>query len=221
MSVSSPVPLDLAPYESRLLLLHQGLNPAATTAGSRTNEVVVEDLSRDWRVNFELAGHEESMPDLDTWTSKKETQYFSGVVTYRKSFVSPSIGKKTRLLLNFGEGKPTVEPAASEDHPGMHAEFEAPVRDAAIVYVNSKVAGSLWHPPYEVDITSLVKPGSNDLEVRVANTAINKMAGEAQPDYRLLWERYGQRFTPQDMENLVPLPSGILGPVRLIKISSE
>ncbi len=221
VSVSSPVPLDLAPYESRLLLLRQGLNPAAKTASSQTKEVVVKDLSQDWQVLFELTGHEESMSDLATWTSQKETQFYSGVVTYRMGFEYPPLEKKTRLLLNFGEGKPTVEPAASEAHPGMHAELDAPVRDAAVVYVNGKVAGSLWHPPYEIDITSLVRSGRNDLEVRVANTAINKMAGEAQPDYRLLWERYGQRFTPQDMENLVPLPSGILGPVKLIKSSSE
>jgi hypothetical protein len=221
VSVASPLTLDLAPYESRLLLLHRGMNPLGTAMSSRPKEVVVKDLGRDWQLHFELTGHEESMPDLATWTSKKETQFYSGAVTYRKSFVSPSLEKKTRLLLNFGEGRPTVESAASEDHPGMHAELEAPVRDAAIVYVNGKVAGSLWHPPYEIDITSLIKPGSNDLEVRVANTAINEMAGEAQPDYRLLWLRYGERFTPQDMENLAPLPSGVLGPVRLIKSSSE
>ena len=161
------------------------------------------------------------MPDLVTWISQKDTQFYSGVATYRKSFEAPSLEKKTRLLLNFGEGKPTVEAAASEDHPGMHAELDAPVRDGAVVYVNGKIAGSLWHPPYEVDITSLVKSGSNNLEIRVANTSINEMAGEALPDFRLLWERYGERFTPQDMQNLVPLPSGILGPVRLMKISSQ
>ena len=37
-----------------------------------------------------------------------------------------------------------------------------------------------------------------------------------QPDYRELNQRYGERFQPQDMENLQPLPSGLLGPVRLI-----
>ena len=34
--------------------------------------------------------------------------------------------------------------------------------------------------------------------------------------YRLLNLRYGEKFTPQDMNHLEPLPSGILGPLRLI-----
>jgi hypothetical protein len=51
----------------------------------------------------------------------------------------------------------------------------------------------------------------------VGNTAINAMAGQPQPDYRLLWDRYGMLFVPQDMQNLRPLPSGILGPVKLVQ----
>jgi hypothetical protein len=51
----------------------------------------------------------------------------------------------------------------------------------------------------------------------VANTAINQMAGRALPNYRLLWDRYGQLFVPQDMQNLQPLPSGITGRVTLIE----
>ena len=38
--------------------------------------------------------------------------------------------------------------------------------------------------------------------------------GRPLPSYRLLNLRYGERFTPQDMKDLQPLPSGILGPVR-------
>ncbi len=46
--------------------------------------------------------------------------------------------------------------------------------------------------------------------------AVVLMALPAAPDYRLLNLRYGEKFTPQDMDHLVPLPSGILGTVRLI-----
>ena len=148
VSACSPVPLDLAPYESRLLLLRQGLN-LHPRSGLRTQKPLWKTSARDWRVHFELAGHEEPMPELVTWTQRKRRS----LLRHRhipKSFDAPSTEKKSRLLLYFGEGKPTVETAASEDHPGMHAEFEASVRDAAIVYMNGKVAGSLWHPPYEV-----------------------------------------------------------------------
>jgi hypothetical protein len=41
------------------------------------------------------------------------------------------------------------------------------------------------------------------------------------PDYRLLSARYGRRFVPQDMDNLQPIPSGILGKVELISRSAQ
>ena len=85
-----------------------------------------------------------------------------------------------------------------------------------MVYVNGKPAGSLWHPPYRLDVTALVQAGSNQLKIVVANTAINELAGRAAPDYRLLNLRYGEKFAPQDMDHLEPVTSGILGPVWLI-----
>jgi hypothetical protein len=103
----------------------------------------------------------------------------------------------------------------------MQAWFDPPIREAAVIFINGKRAGSLWHPPYQLDVTSLLKPGSNDLEVHVANTAINELAGQSLPDYRLLWSLYGHRFAPQDMENLQPLPSGLLGKVELISRSAQ
>ena len=45
---------------------------------------------------------------------------------------------------------------------------------------------------------------------------INELAGQTLPDYKLLNLRYGVRFTPQDMQNLKPLPSGLLGPIKLL-----
>jgi hypothetical protein len=102
----------------------------------------------------------------------------------------------------------------------MRAYLEGPVREAAQVYVNGKLAGSIWRPPYQVDLTPYLKPGKNDLRITVGNTAINELSGRALPNYRLLSDRYGIRFVPQDMENLRPLPSGITGPITLIETSS-
>jgi hypothetical protein len=55
----------------------------------------------------------------------------------------------------------------------LYQNFQNPplAREAAIVYVNGKRAGSLWHPPYRLDITAFAHPGENSLEVRVDNTA--------------------------------------------------
>ena len=103
----------------------------------------------------------------------------------------------------------------------MQTWFEGPVREAAVVYVNGQRAGSVWHPPYAVKLTGLLRTGENQLRIVVANTAINEMAGAALPDYRLLNSRYGERFTPQDMEGLQPLPSGLLGDLRLVARESQ
>jgi hypothetical protein len=99
----------------------------------------------------------------------------------------------------------------------MKAYLDGPIRDAAEIYVNDKLAGVVWRPPFRLIVTPYLHEGENNLRIVVGNTAINSMAGQSLPDYRLLRERYGKLFTPQDIENLRPLPSGILGPVTLIK----
>jgi hypothetical protein len=64
----------------------------------------------------------------------------------------------------------------------------------------------------------LLNSGENQIRIVVGNLAINQMAGRKLPDYRLLNLRYGVRFEPQDMDKVVPVPSGIIGPVKLIFI---
>ena len=78
------------------------------------------------------------------------------------------------------------------------------------------MAGSIWTPPYRMDITAGLGPGENRIRIRVGNTAMNHMAGEGPPDYRLLNLRYGERFVPQDMDQVHVLPSGLTAPVRLV-----
>ena len=151
------------------------------------------------------------MDRLQSWTEAAETRFFSGLATYEKSVVVPDVGFEMRL--DFGEGKPLAEQTMRN---GMRAWLDAPVREAAVVYVNDRRAGSVWCPPFSVNVTGLVKKGDNRIRVVVGNTAINYMAGRRLPDYRLLNLRYGVRFEPQDMDNLQPVPSGLLGSVRLI-----
>ena len=97
----------------------------------------------------------------------------------------------------------------------LRAYLESPVREAADVYVNGQHAGVVWHPPYVLDVASLLRPGKNDLRIVVGNTAMNELSGQSLPDYRLLNDRYGRRFVPQDMDHLQPLPSGLIGEVEL------
>ena len=100
----------------------------------------------------------------------------------------------------------------------MRTWIDPPVREAAVIYINNQRAGSLWCPPYRLDVTSFLKPGTNTVRIVVANTALNYMAGHKLPDYKLLNLRYGERFQPQDMDKVQALPSGLVGSVNLLSL---
>jgi hypothetical protein len=120
------------------------------------------------------------------------------------------------MFLTFGEGTPVSMGSERRSGSGMRAWLDSPVREAAEVFVNGKRAGSVWRPPYEVEVTGLLKPGANAIRVLVYNLAVNELAKGPLPDYKALNARYGERFQAQDMNEIRPLPAGLLGPVRLV-----
>jgi len=206
--------LDLAPYESRVLVFTDAPLPGAVEAPRRDRPAVLADLSRDWSVSFPGA-RPQAMQALRSWTDDAATRYFSGEAVYAKELkLNAGELQSRRLVLDFGAGTPlSITPKVPA---GMRAMLDSPVREAAQVYVNGKPAGAVWRPPYTLDVTPLLVAGTNRIEVRVANLGLNARAGQALPDYRLLNVRYGERFKPQDTELVKPVPSGMLGPVKLI-----
>jgi hypothetical protein len=210
------VDVDLQPYESRLILFtdsstrHEKRQPLPNSPSKTI------DLSTDWKVTFTSANQTVAMPKLHSWSEDPLFKYYSGSVDYSKSFdLSPhDLSSGTNAVLDFGQGMPLEEPNPPPQF-SMKAYFEGPIREAAEVYVNGKRAGFVWHPPYKIDVTTLLAVGTNTLRIIVGNTAINSLAGRALPTYRLLDERYGERFVPQDMVNLQAPPSGILGGLKL------
>jgi hypothetical protein len=205
--------MTLAPYESRVVVFsdHSIGHKDTETA---TNFAPV-DLSRDWKVTLDKAHVTETMQTLHSWSEDEAGKYYSGTATYTRTLDVPAdFPRGAAAMLDFGSGSPVTRTRLSL--AGMRAWFDAPVRDAAVVYVNGQKAGSVWHPPFALDIGPFLHTGENELKIVVANTAINELAGRAPADYRLLWMRYGKRFAPQDMDHLEPLPSGILGPLRLV-----
>jgi hypothetical protein len=153
---------------------------------------------------------------VDGWDAHPQTRYFSGVGTYETTF-DAATRRSSRVWLDFGEGRP-VDALSGEvaSVNGFRAQLDPPIREAAVIEVNGQRMGSLWTPPYRIEITSAVKPGENVVRVTVGNTAMNHMAGRPLPDYRLLNLRYGERFVPQDMKGVRVLPSGLTAPVKLI-----
>jgi hypothetical protein len=212
---SNPVDFDLQPYESRLILFTESAIQREKTPPAVRSPSKTIDLTSDWKVTFSEM-KPISMAKLHSWSEDPALKYYSGQVTYLKTFnlTAQDLNSEINGVLDFGPGAPIEEPTPLPQH-SMKAYFEGPVREAAEVYVNGDRAGFVWRPPYTIDVTKLLKRGKNNLRIIVGNTAINSMAGRALPTYRLLNERFGARFTPQDMENLQALPSGILEGLRL------
>jgi alpha-L-rhamnosidase len=213
---STTVSFDLEPYGSRLLVFSKRTLPQRRAA--RISHLpAAMDLSSGWQVSFGEGNPPVAMDRLQSWTENQGTRFFSGVATYEKTVGVPEGMLKAgiALRLDLGEGKPIPEFPAKN---GMQAWFEPPVREAAVIYINDKKAGSVWCPPYSLDVTRLLRPGENKIKIVVGNLAINYMAGHALPDYRLLNLRYGARFQAQDMDTIQAVPAGLLGPVRLIPV---
>lgn len=212
----SVVALDLAPYESAVIVL-QGSAASRRSAPPAPPRPLPAplDISTGWRVTVGPSGRPAEWASLKSWTDDEETRYFSGTAIYEKQVDLPAafLRRGLAVTLDFGqpEAIPTGGPAAR-----MQAWIDAPVREAAVVMVNGRRAGAVWCPPYVIDVTAHVKPGPNAIRVEVANLAINHMAGRALPDYKLLNLRYGTRFEPQDMDKVQPVPAGLFGPIRLV-----
>ena len=56
------------------------------------------------------------------------------------------------------------------------------VKNLAEVTVNGKSLGIVWHAPYRVNVTTALKPGQNELMIKVTNAWVNRLIGDQQPD---------------------------------------
>ncbi len=209
--------LELSPYESRVLVFSK--DKVAVEAAPALSKPAPAPLAVNgpWKVTFPGSKKPRAMRALRSWTVDNDTRYFSGQAIYETRLTVPGATRASGhpLYLSLGQGTPVT---AQERYagPGMRAMLESPVRVAAVVYINGQRAGSIWRPPYEIEVTSLLRVGANTIRIVVANLAINELAKGPLPDYSALNAKYGERFRPQDVGNLEPLPSGLLGPVRLV-----
>jgi alpha-L-rhamnosidase len=205
------VAIDLAPYESRVVAFTKQGEGGTTYLDPEVRAIPV---SAPWKVTFDGVHVTEMMKPLKPWTLDEATKYFSGTATYESTVRIPK-ARYGALYLNLGVGTP-VEAVERRSGNGMRAMFESPVREAAKVYVNDKYAGPVWSAPYEIYIGDLIQAGENRLRIVVANLALNELAKGPLPDYKTLNAKYGERFQAQDLQNLQPVPAGLLEPVQII-----
>ena len=242
----STIDLALEPYASQIIVFTKrtvsNIQPVAQIAAP----LQTIDLSGAWTVSFGKDSKPVMMDKLGSWTENEATRYFSGVAVYEKKFAAPAAmlkdglsvqvvlgdiktkapaaGAESQAPADINEPKPEASSIAAitaptRPGPRMQAIYDAPVREAAVVYINGKRAGSLWCPPYSLDVTGLLKSGENNIRIEVANLAVNYMAdfkNHPLPDYKALIARFGDRFQPQDMNKIEPVAAGLLGPIRII-----
>jgi hypothetical protein len=138
---------------------------------------------------------------LTSWTENSDPgiQFFSGTATYSSTFSVPAAQLQAGrpIFLNLGA-----------------------VRDIAEVKVNGTSVGITWAPPYRVDVTSVLRPGANKLEISVTNEWTNRLIG----DRSLPLEKRILSQPPPPVWPGTPsvlLESGLLGSVTLTSVRSQ
>jgi hypothetical protein len=90
------------------------------------------------------------------------------------------------------------------------------VNDLAGVSVNGQQFEILWKAPYAVDVSSALKPGANQLEIKVTNEWTNRLIGDRSvPEAKRVLAVAGPGFGPPPTLG----QSGLLGPVTLVSIA--
>jgi hypothetical protein len=223
---STTVHLNLEPYGSTIVAFTKRELPATKIHGWKGEVPPPIDLNSGWTVRFGADAQPVAMGMLASWTTITNEIHFSGVATYEKTITVEPGMLQDGLSVSLDFGQATIAPPGSEGADGgprFRAALNPPIREAAVIYLNGQRVGSVWCPPYTIDVTAALKPGENKIRIEVANLAINYMAGAKFPnyDYAGVTRQFGNRFTPQNLNLIEPLPSGLLGPVRLVATSAS
>jgi hypothetical protein len=231
--------IQLAPYESTVFVFtNKPSSGHMTVTLPQASASNLADLTTDWHTSFTGINKSSEEHTLTDWTADPSTLHYSGEVVYSRDFNLTALPKSpTYLAVDGGAALPgspnsppehaplgdngLPNPLVTRPGPGMHAYFDPPIHEAALIVINGKPAGALWHPPYRLDVTKLIKPGQNHIEIHVYNTALNAWSALPLHDYKPLIAKYGDRFQMQDLDKVKPVSSGILGTIHLISGNSQ
>ncbi len=190
------VPLRLEAWGTTFVVFRKSTSKLAEAVPPVT-ETKLAEVTGPWTIHFQSgrgAPDSITLDRLSDWSQNTDprVKYFSGAGAYIKNIqAAPEWFRKgARLWIDLGD-----------------------VKNLAIVEVNGKNIGEVWHPPYRIDVTSALKPGENQITVTVVNSWVNRLIGDQQPG--------ATKFTFADVKpykaNSPPLPSGLIGPVTLIR----
>lgn len=191
------IDLQFAPFQSWFIVFKKNelQKPARGVAkNNATNFPVltpVQELTGAWTVHFDTKwGGPASVEfeKLEDWTKRPEEniKYYSGRATYIKHFDAAGIQTGKSYFLETGV-----------------------VRNIAELTLNGKKLGILWTAPWRVEVTGLLKPSGNMLEIVVVNCWPNRLIGDA----ALPQEKRVTRTNITFKKNAPLMASGLLGPV--------
>jgi hypothetical protein len=190
------VPLAMDPWGSVFVVFRKpAARPGLTLPVATASELAT--LDTDWTVDFQAGRgapasiHMDKLADF-TASPDPGVKYFSGIATYTKTVDSPAgwLQPGARICLDLGE-----------------------VKNLAVVEVNGKDLGQVWHTPYTVDVTGALHQGRNTLVVKVTNAWVNRLIGDAQPGVK---EKITFTVVHPDKATSKLQSSGLLGPVKLV-----
>ena len=98
------------------------------------------------------------------------------------------------------------------------------VRESARVWINGHDAGVLFAVPYRCNIGKYLRRGSNTIEVEVTNLSANRIADMDRRGVH--WRNFKDtnivdlNYKKTPYTSWQPMPSGLLGPVRITKMNS-
>ncbi|WBQ19282.1 glycosyl hydrolase [Sphingobium yanoikuyae] len=194
------VSVSLAPEESAFVVFPSATRLTDWTA-PRAKETPLMQVEGPWLLAFEPGRGAPPTARFDKLVSWPQTtdpgiRYFSGSARYIKE----------------------VDLAAGMLRTGRRIQLDlGTVHEIATVRVNDMAFPPQWHSPYRLDVTHALRPGRNRLEISVVNLWPNRLIGDKQPGARPV------AFAPSSpyRANSPLLPSGLLGPVRLVGVEQE
>jgi hypothetical protein len=203
--------IHLEPFDARVYVFSDGQTTAAPAKQPPPAGHLI--ITTAWTVMFTGMNKVVDEPILTDWIADPSTLHYSGEAIYSRDLqMNPA--PNGHVYIQVSGGKPL--PPAARAGSGMHAYYDPPVHEAALVFLNGQYAGAMWHPPYRVDIAKLIKPGINHIEIHVYNTALNAWSALPPHDYGPLIAKYGDRFQMQDLNQVVPISSGLLGTIEIV-----
>jgi len=195
-----------------------GLDPLARDTFRAADSPAPLILDGPWDLEFPEgwgAPRTATFPKLQSWTESDDDgiRFFSGIATYRKTFQLPeALAKRDRLFLELGD-----------------------LAEIAEVTLNGRRLGLVWLPPFRIEISGAVRPGRNEVEIRVANLWANRLNADSlrpeadrftrsnidriqtDPTSDSSYGRVPRGATRPVYDKIPPLMrSGLFGPVRVI-----